>query len=227
MCCVIEYFAGAIGTGNYSVFGRLITRSFAQHEFPYTAVSNAGGIATDPGEPIFAYKSVSKTYGMPLESFDDTSRNSPEEVGLRIWMNPEFGGTFQISGAQFQGTLAQGAAKTVDMVLYEGLVELDRVQLDCDILATPSLPHVVCNLFFAGSPPDLETGKEYFLVFSPNQADTNFRLTAIATPSQFDISAFPGGIHFYLVSRPDTASLWNRFRDTRPLMNLILADWTE
>jgi hypothetical protein len=224
---VIEYHTGLIGSNNWSQFTeRILGAHAAQSNFPYSIQTTSTKVRNSEAI-VVGYKNNQRSWGWPFQSMSSDNVNSPAQVALRFWLDPGFGSVFQVVGSRFQGRLAGGSGKTIDMVLYQGTTELTRVTLDCDIAGSATTQDEVVNLLFTGTPPTLTMGTEYFLAFSPNEANTNFQLRSFTTPSALDVSALPGGIQFYWSERSNTVSEWTRVKNKRPQANLILGSWTE
>jgi hypothetical protein len=111
------------------------------------------------------------------------------------------------------------------MVLYDMTSELDRITLPCDILKAVTQPCVV-QLFFGAGTPTLNFGEEYFVVLSPNEADTDVRLLGLSVENATDMTAWPGSTSFYSVERSTATDPWTRLKTERALIDLIIDDWT-
>jgi hypothetical protein len=104
--------------------------------------------------------------------------------------------------------------------------ELERTTLDADIPQELD-GDVMNNHFFGGTMSTLEFGKEYYLAFEPQQNDTNFALRTLKVPTSFDMQAFPGAAPFYLVERAVDTDDWTTVKNQRPMVDLIVQDWTK
>lgn len=230
LCGVLEWASGYINPSNrIEIYDSLyLSRDYGF--YPYvlnqrTADERRFDI------PIFAYKSSYRTYGWPWKGWYTTAWNSPAEVGLRILLNKNYGSTYKILGAAIEGAPAGRSARTTEMILYEetptGPAEVNRVTLDGDI--AESLGSRGSHEFFFDDPTlaTLGFGKEYFLVFAPNEGDTDFTLVGVEVPSSDDLSAFPGAGNFYMVSRTSPTGEFTRHKTIRPQMDLFIDDWSK
>ena len=224
---IIDYATGPIGSTNHATFLYGINGSRSNNStFPYTLSSNA--IARTADEPVFGYRTRGRSYGMPVQALKKDPVQSPASTGLRFWMNPLWGSSYKVLGAEFLCQLSARTGRTVDMVLYESdLNELHRVSLDCDIHGSPGADDGLVRLLFDDSTlATLSTGTEYFIMFEPGEVDTDFWLREVEIASAQDQSAFPGGLFFYSATRATAASDFVRAQNRRPQLSLLIDDWT-
>lgn len=224
LVAVIDYSSGTIGTNNYSIFTTRIGGSrFDQGAFPFG--SEAGNRFSD--QWVFGYKSQVRAYGIPAKNILGNSVNTPAQVALRIWMNPAFVDKFTIAGCRFTGRFTNSIGKSVDMVLYQGnTTELQRRSFVGEIAKDGQ--DLVCDLLFDDSTlSELIAGQDYYLAFSPNEADTNFNVRTIEVNSSFELTALPGATPFYLATRASPAAVWTPVKTQRPIVDPIIAEWEE
>lgn len=230
LCGVLEYFSGGVNASHASRFGQAISGAMSQKGyFPYS-ISNSSGVETrDRSQIIFGWKSMTRSYGWPIQAMLLDSVNSPAQVGIRFQFHPAYGRVFKIAGARIQGRMAGGSGKSFDMVLYdEDNVELNRVTFDCDWTLSPSTVDAVIELLFDDATLEsLTFGREYVLAFAPNEVDTNFALRTFEVPESLDMTAFPGGTSIFMVSRAVSTDNWTEHPTRRPQVDLLPSEWTE
>jgi hypothetical protein len=224
LAAIIDYSSGTIGSNNYSQFTTKINSARPNlGAFPYgSEVTTTDGRFSE--QIVFAYKTPFRTYGWPIVDLEGTPVNSPEQVALRIWLNPAFGVTWRLAGAQIMGRLANKAGRSFTMLLYQGSTLLLDVTVDADFNSTHQ--DVIADILFDGSLPDLSFGTEYYLAFMPEETDTNFDLRVLEVPAPIDMTAFPGGPAFYYATRATSGAPWTLEKTKRPMVNLIIDDWT-
>ena len=123
------------------------------------------------------------------------------------------------------GEAAVGSGKTFDMILYDATSEIDRITFPCDIVQNAT-DNCIIQLLFGASPPTLNFGKEYFLAIAPNEVDTTTRLLGLSVEYATDMTAWPGSSSFYTVERAVNTDPWTRTKTERPMIDLIIDDWT-
>jgi hypothetical protein len=228
LCIVIDYLSGAVSTSNTIKVtpGFYGGTTLCRHLYPYWMHNASGSISRGVGLPIFGLKSYTRVYGNPFNNLTYTQKSTPGQAGLRMRFDPGWGTSCKLRGAQVQFNRAASAgSKTCDLVVYDNGGELTRVTYPCDITKNPTEP-VVARIIFPAPDIDIEFGKEYFLVISPNEADTGSRLQSLEVENAFDMTAWPGSTSFYLVDRDDPANNWTRTKSRRPLMHPIISEWT-
>jgi len=223
---VVSYLSGSIGPSNNSSIS-VNSSNAANHRFglPY-AIRYSGTVNKTFNHPVWALKSETRAYGIPLKSLVTYTLNSPEQAGLRFRFEPGFGSSFSLKGivTELSGA-ASGSGKSFDLVLYDATSELDRVTFLCDIVQDAT-DACILQIFFGASPPTLSFGKEYFIAIAPNEADTACKLLGLSVENATDMTAWPGSSSFYSVERAISTDPWTRLKTERPRIDLIIDDWT-
>lgn len=230
LCAVLEHFSGGINTSHASrVITSISNAGERKRYFPYF-IGNVAGVETRNGAQIvFGWKSMTRSYGLPITDLLLDSVNAPAQVGMRFLFHPAYGRTFNISGARIQGRMSSTSGKSFDMVLYdEDNIELNRVTFDCDHTVSSNTIDAVCEIRFDDvTLESLLFGKPYYIAFAPNQADTNFALRAVQIQDTADMTALPGGANVFMVSRSTSSANWTEHEDRRPQVDLLPGEWTE
>lgn len=227
LCIVVDYVSGAIGASNYLNIAPAFRSTYTASKvfYPYYMFNNGGSIERGTGSVIWGMKSAIRCYGFPFKSLGSVGGSSPIQAGLRLRLDPGWGSTATIKGAQVQFTQqAAATAKTVDLVLYSNAGELIRVTFPCDITKDPTAS-AVTKIYFPEPSPSLAFGKEYFLVISPNQVDTGSYLRTFQVQEAFDMTAWPGSSSFYQVDRAAPGGEWARTKSARPMIHPIFDTW--
>lgn len=229
LALVLNHVSGAIDASNFIQVWCAIQGDSGQwgRGFPYMRIIDHISDRRWGEFPVYGYKSAFRAYGLPLEEINSEAFNTPSQKAMRFWMNPAWGSTFRIKGAEWQGRAADKADRSVDMILYDASnTELERVTVDADIPQELD-PNSINDTLFTGTMSTLEFGNEYFLAFEPQQADTNFELDCLQVTTSFDMQAFPGAAPFYLVERSVDTDDWTTVKNQRPMVDLIIEDWTK
>lgn len=228
LCGVLQHFQGSVTASHHSRFTQSIQNAGSvRGYFPYTTYYN--GLETrDKSQPVFGWRSPTKAYGWPYESLLLQNVNNPTQTGIRFLLNKRYANIFTLKGARFQGKMAGANGKSFAMILYDtDNNEQSRVVWDADISVGPSTQDATAKILFDDATlPSLMFGKEYFLVFEPQEADTNFALRTIAMDEAFDLDAVPGGASAYAVERSGDTGPWTNFRNRRPQIDLLPGEWS-
>jgi hypothetical protein len=228
LALVIDYSSGTVNGTNNSTFSSGMTWSM-RSTLPYSINNNATVRARQTvTSPIFGVKSASLAYGLPLQATTVTpysSNSTPDEYALAWTTDTAWGDTYQVSGVH--GTFTFGAAaKTITVNLYDtdGTTVLQTVTLDTDQTAVTSERSV--DIYFPGTLAALTFGSTYKIGFIANDTSTNAALRTIDVETDSDFTALPHGTSAWLETRSDLGS-WTPVTTRRPLMGLIVRDWTE
>lgn len=224
LALVIAYSSGTVnGSNNSSIISRgdgVITN------YPYVIENNAGSRSRPAAHTIFSVGSASKWFGLPVltsttVTFDSTT--TPDEIGMRFNMPGGFGDTYKVVGVSARLRLAAGT--TMVVALYDGTTALQNVTIDGDAARTAAAGRNHDIYFDEVSLSTLNFGSTYRVAFQPQNAGT-FTLDYASFNANEDLSAYDSGEEFYYTSRTD-AGAWTDDTARRPVMELILADWTE
>lgn len=234
LCVSVEYYSGYISSNNCMRLRVILGDPDMNGWWPFMygpetyagSVSGRGNRTSCHG--IFGYKSTSRSYGFPIKAVLNTQFNSPAQKGLRIFLGSGFGKSYKILGSIFEGKTYSIAGQSFDMILYDALnTELNRIHWEGNIGARPTWNGSPTKLVFDDATlATLSFGKEYFLAFAPTQSDSGFALATFEVEENFDMTAFPGSSNFYLVERASPGDVWTRVRTQRPVIDLVLDDWS-
>lgn len=227
ICMVLEHLSGA--AGDVRIWRGIQGDSgIRKRGFPYFSFSSSAGATTRFGEfPVWGYRSAIRTYGLPLQDLEAGNVQSPAQRGMRIFLNSGWGLTFTLRGVRFQGRLADRSGRNTDIVVYQGTSELYRTSFSGDVPPLHGQDGMYDLLFTKAVLDQLEFGTEYFVVFEPKEPDTNFSLRTLVLPSTVEMTALPGSSPFYLVDRPLAVGDWVLSKNKRPMVNLLIDDWSK
>ena len=226
---VIAYDSGTIDGTNNSSFTTHATHLTHNGGFlkGYSIQNDAGVRTIQIDQPIFGYQSSTTAYGFPLKAINNTTFNSastPDEYALRFLLPAGWGSTFQVGGVRWRGNPA--GANDVVIVLYSGTTVLQNVSFDRDFDAAPFGVDRVREYYFdEATLSTLNFGTEYRVGLQPSGAGGSSTLVTLVMAAAADAAAHNGGTSFYLSTRTD-AGAWTDVSTERPLMEIIIKDWT-
>lgn len=216
----LKYESGTVDGSNNSSFTRNIASS-SLNSFP-GAYDNG---STTTQQPIFGYGSTTKVYGYPLEGFDSTvfgSGDTPDEWALKFTLPADAGSTFKVSGVRARFTPG-GSGRTAKVQLYTGTTLLQTVTIDADEIAGAG---GMVEVYFTDTTlATLDFGTAYRIGLQPQEA-SNWNLPSLVVDAANDLTAFGGGADWHLSTRTDVGA-WTDVTTKRPMMELIIDDWTE
>jgi hypothetical protein len=225
LAVVIDYSAGTIDGSNNSSFTRGFTNaSAAFHGFPFATQDITGSWAKQVTHPSFGVKSASQVYGFPMESsFSTAMTSSGNRQALRFVLNSGFGSTFQVAGLRFNGEInAAGSDFKIGVWLASDGSELEAITLDGDLAGSTGSNNLF--EFYFDSLVSLSFGTAYYAGLESG-AGTSYRVRGLVMDTANDMKAMSGGDGFYLATY--NGATWTEDTTNRPLMQLIIADWTE
>lgn len=230
LAMVLEHYSGYINSNNNIRIHPVLSGSHGygrQQHFPYF-LSISGSTTKSGCQLIYGMKSSSLCYGFPINNLATETINNPEEIGMRIMLSSEYGTHCKVRGVVMEGCLQTSTGNTVDMILYDSFnTILNKVTLDCDCRASAGNLGAYYLIFDDATLASLTLGKEYFIVFAPSGSNTGFGLNTFETQEVEDMTAFPGGSSFYLVTRPVDTESWTRVGNKRPQIDLVIDEWVE
>lgn len=227
LAVVIDYSSGTVDGSNFASFTTSIgTCSASAH--PY-AIHNDAGSRTRQGNviPCFGYGSAGKAFGNPLETITTAafgSTSTPDEYAMMFTLPSGWGSTFKVAGVRIAAGL--NAGKTVTFTLYDsdGTTALQTVTHDTDYVVSTGIRYI--DIYFDEvTLSDLNFGAAYRVSMTASDATTHSIVT-LDMDAAADWDAWPGAQVFALSTRTD-AGAWTNDATRRPIMELILADWTE
>jgi len=226
---VVAYDSGTIDGSNNSSFTTDVTSvtTTSGHQRGYAIQNNAGVRARRGNQIVFGYQSAGATYGFPMLASNNVafgSGSTPDEYALRFLLPAGWGNTFRVVGVRWRGD--PPLANDYVINLYEGVTVLQSVTIDKDYSTAPAggtdrnweyyFDEVTLSI--------LNFGTEYRLGLQSGLSDSLSVRTLVVSVAG-EASAFVGGTNFYLSTRTDAGS-WTDVQTERPLMELVLADWT-
>jgi hypothetical protein len=207
----------------------------ARQSFPYAdTTANSGSTWTKLGnQPIFGYRSASKSYGVPLQNIQTSSISSGSEQGVSFTLPSTWCTTFQVLGVRFAMN-TPAAAKSMKVVLYNGTTVQQSVTYDTDFMKSNGTNNTAELYFSDSNLVTLTCGSLYRVKFSPQDASNNFGLMQFNLAAAGDRTAFAGGTIFAYATRTScgapcdsTSTAWAADDSTtRPYVSLILAALT-
>jgi hypothetical protein len=220
----VEWASGYVSSGNSIAVTKCVNCNENRTCLPYGVESGE----RFKYQPVYGYKSSSRSYGFPIKAVHTDPINSPAEVGLRFSLSTGFGKTYKVAGALWTGAASQDAYKNVSMILYDGSNNvLDRINWNCNLCGGIGTERETSEwIFDDASFATLTFGREYFLAFAPQETDTKFYLWDWEVEETGDMTALPGASNFYLVKRTTSSESWTRYRTRRPQMDLVIDDWS-
>ncbi len=219
---VMDYSSGTIGAGNNTNIQIAFTNSAASG-FPYVISNNATVRARAAVHPVVAYSSASKVYGTPMTGTTLngpvlSSNTTPDESGLRFLFNRKHFQFYQVVGARFSGT--NGAvAKSVKMILYDGVTVLQSVTIDTDAMFGASSARGHTYYFADATLATLKAEKEYIIAFQAQDTASGWLTHQYVVTT--DLEAYGGGQDWYRVERTD-AGAWTPVLTERPVICPII-----
>lgn len=192
--------------------------------FPYTTMSSG----RNSSQPIFGYKfETGEAFGMPISDmhFNDSTKyfNAPEERGMRFSLDSAWGDIYRIAGVRWQGLAQSSAGHSYNLNLYQGSKVIQSVNMygDQGNYGYQSSLHEI--YFYKETLANLSFGSEYIIALAPQEPTTGMILDSVSFLSSGNMSALPGGQHFYWVQR--TENDWVEDTNRRPQIDLIIDYW--
>jgi hypothetical protein len=221
---------GTPDASNSSSYSTSVTNaSPVRNALPYSVNNNAGTRTRNTVYPLCGYKTASGTFGSLFASVTTTqysSDSTPDEYALRFMLPSGLGNTFTISKVRAL-IRTPVSTKTVLVQLYSGTTALQSVTWDSDVTAVANSTERTLEVVFTDATlATLNFGTEYRLGFAPQETAANLVLYSIACTTASDLSAFPGGVNFYLSTRSD-AGAWSDTLTSRPVVEFTISEWNE
>lgn len=236
LAIVIDYSAGTIDGTNNSTFTSVFSSGAGRTGHPYAIQNNAGVRTRQVENPVYGYASATVTYGCPVEAMTFTgfsSGSTPNEYGLTFNLPAAWGATYQVVGIKWFGQTANSTGDSCTISLYDadgdpGTV-LQSIVYDWDMNATPgSAGGNTRNntiYFDEATLASLNFGTTYHVGIRADQVSVGMTVTVMNLDAAADRAAWPGGENFNACTR--AGGVWTEDTAARPLIALILADWTE
>lgn len=244
LAVVIDYSSGIIDGTNFSSFTYAINSGGAiVSGLPYGLTDTTGTWAKATGNfPLWGFGSSTLAYGVAgLTATSGVNITNIAEIGMRFLLPAEWGDTFQVVGARWQGSTATGG-RLISLTLYSGgdaasPTILQQVEIDTDVVAIVATVDKPQEVYFdEATLTALNFGTAYHIALAHNSAAAtlpNLRVWDVNAAADWD--AWRGRQIFSEINRaistyPPSGDDTNAFTNTatrRPMMELILADITE
>lgn len=204
-----------------------------QTGFPYAiSVSNTGTATKQTRLPVFAVRSASRTYGMPLANAanvafsSDTTVSVPttfgDEMCLTFTPDSTMCSTMEVGGIRYVGT-KPSAGKSSDAIIYQGTTLLASGTYDGDVSSAATqtkIPHMIRT-----ATATLTCGTAYRACLKPNDTTNGGTLVTIDAGSNTNLQAYPWRGNGFLSYRVDGGAFTDA--NTRiPLIEPIILDIT-
>jgi len=227
---VIAYSSGTIDGTNTSSFTSHMSSGAGRRGHPYTIQNNATVRTRQLDNPVYGYASATVAYGCPVQGFTSTAFSSggTNEYGLQFTLPSGWGTSYQVLGVVWFGGTANSTGDSCTISLYDadgdpGTV-LQSIVYDWDFNVTVGNTRVTAVYFDEATLSTLLFGTTYKIGLKANEASVAMDLRMMNLAAAADRAAWPGGTAFAALSRAGGA--WTVDTTSRPLMSLILADWT-
>lgn len=227
LAMVIKYSAGAVDASNFSTITARTDYLEGIRNQPYAIQNDNGTRTRQTFMPIFGYESASRVYGRPLKNtvagtaVQETS--TPDEVGMKFTLPAAWGTTYKVVGLRVNLNIGNNSSWNWRLYDTDGSTVLQNVDVDSDF---KSAGNIANNVFFFDETTlsSLSFGSTYRLsLLGPT--GVNQTLNYIEADQAADWDAWPGGQIYSWTERTD-AGAWTDTAVRRPLMALIIDDWT-
>lgn len=183
--------------------------------------------------PVFGYRTASRSYGWPAQTFfsttfssDTASGSGGDERGMKFTLPAGWGATFKIRGIRWIGNMS-ATGKTITATLYTGTTVLQDVTIDSDTAQGTGNYMTFTAMFDESSLTALDFGSSYYVAIKPNETASSLGIFGISVAEAQDRKCFGFGTDSLWAFRTDSGS-WDETVTTRvPLIWLILDDITE
>jgi len=220
--------AGTWDTTNLINIVRGVNTAYPYKRFPYGyEVTGAGFAMANTAHPIFMYKSSTKTYGFPYQSFTGvnvSNTSTPDEFGMYFRIPTGTCSTYKVAGLRLG--FVPGSAN-FDVLLYDtdGTTVLHSVAVDGNIMHT--INGAAFDFEFTSTTlATLNAGSYYRLVVRPSTG-TNMGSVQYATfPVAADKEAIlPVAADVQYTSRVN-AGAWTEVTNQLWTMQALIVDMT-
>lgn len=223
----VIYSSGTINASNCAQFTENANWAPAIANFPHYIRNSAGSRTRLNSWPAcFAWGTATRVYGFPLQSVYNqqiTSATNPDEVGLRFTLPAEWGSSYTIVGVRVLMQVTFG--HTIRTTLYDGTTPLQQVDFDTDRATTNAAGRITEIMFDETNLTTLNFGQSYRIAFAP-QSTSNQRFWGLTMANAADLDAYSLGTNAFFTSREEGGA-WTDDTLTRPMIELVLADWTK
>lgn len=219
---VVKYYTGTNYTGRATL------------PYPVTSANTGSTWTHEVETPVYGYADATTSYGFPIQKFNAvTGVSSGAEQAVAFNLPTTWCKTVRIAGIQAVIQTA-AASKNTKIALYSGTTVISSFTWDSDISVNNSGSYRPVQLWFTDSTlPTLNCGTTYRIGFSPQDASNAVGLETMTVAAVGDFAPIPGGTNFWSSTRTGcgaacdtTATAWTDVTTDRPLLALIVDDWT-
>lgn len=219
----IEYSSGTIDASNYSSFTRTAGGSFVNVAIPYNLTNTGGTWSKQTAGPVFAYRTASSRYGVPVvANYITTTNTTGRRYAAKINLPSAFGASYKVAGMTLFGVCGS-SGNTIRFGIWDAAgTELATTgTLDSD--AQASLTNASnFNVIFT-TQPTLNYGTAYYFgVESVGGSSVGIR--GVSLTDDDDRLAFPLQKNTTLTLWDGAA--WNDVSAVYPFVDLSFADIT-
>lgn len=226
LAIVIAQNSGTIDGSNNVSFGNQFGTGQV-YGFPYGIQNNAGVRTRVTLPALYGFGSSTVAYGAPAKNFATTlfsSNSTPDEYALKFTIPASLVSTYSIAGAVISGIIPS-AAKSTKMILYDGTSVLQTTTTDSDHFSGNGVARSFRIYFQDATLATLLGGNTYRLSLQPQDLANNSSIYRLEFAAAADLDAWPGGQDFAQSTRTD-AGAWTDDTTLRPIIELIVGDWT-
>ena len=222
--CLVISCAGAGASDTVTLNVRATNQTATN--YPTLATITDGGAqskVTNP-QPIYGYRTASRGYGAPVQSWESADYASTTERGIRFTPTAGWGSTYTVAGICF-GERGVAAANTITINLYTdgnaSTAASSTGTLDSDQLTQAAANNQSLYLPFEGTLTTIASGQPAFIGVIPS---TNMRYYVAVFATEGDAKAWGGDIFSY-INRTASTNAFTVDATRVPLIDVILTDW--
>ena len=230
---VIVTGTGTYDGGNkYTINDRVTGLIGPRANVPY-ACSGDGVWTNLATYPVFGYKDAGSVYGFPLQTWNlgtaYSSNSSPNEYGMQFTLDSNWGGTYQVVGVRWVGTMAAtGKTGTLRLATAIGGTEIQAITIKSGQCAFKESGYRYHEFYFdEASLTPLTFGTAYVIALEATSLSAGFGMPYLLFSAAADLAALSGGINVAYAYRYIGSGDYSIVTARRPLMELIIADWTQ
>lgn len=209
---MIDPVSGTWDTSNLLTVARGINTTYPYIRFPYGfEITSTAYALVNSAAPIFYYKSSTKTYGYPYQSFNGVNNNSgstPDEYGMYFRIPTGVCSTYNVRGMRLG--FVPGTAN-FDVLLYDtnGTTVLQSVSIDGNQMHTGN-GAAFDFIFTQNTLSTLSAGSYYRLVVRPSTATSMGSIQYIGFPASADKGAILGNADDVQYTSRTNAGSWTQ-----------------
>lgn len=226
LALTVRYSSGTIDASNFSTLTTHISNlAPARQAHPYALRLTAGTWAKQVVSSIFGLRTASLRYGAILENIytTTTAATSGHRMAAKIVVPAGFGATYKLAGVRFCGHLVTTGREVTLKIWNSAGTALSSLTLDTDIAAGGFSLYTFEHLF--SDSIDLNFGDTYYIGLEVGSPTSAVAIHGVTYSDAADFADLDGGASMILSNYNGTS--WTDSPTIRPLMELILDDWTE